>query len=1041
MNKVFKTVWNTSVEGWIVVLETSSSQKKSSKKIKKIVKNAIVTVVISMVAESTLANGIIEGDESIALGVDTAPATAKGDQVIAIGSQAFAKGQGATALGSYAKADGQNSTAVGQLTQAADGSTAIGGHAQASGNNATAIGASAIAHSAKSIAIGDKIEAEGTNAIAIGALAKGNDTIALGGNASAQGAIAVGQGIVSGEKSAAIGFNNTVSNKNTFVLGTGITTNMENSVLLGARSELSKVHDRAVVNKVVYIETQEDGSKIERELNANFAGTYDSKSNQATPGAVSVGSIGEERQIQNVGAGRISASSTDAINGSQLHAVFGEVVKLENKAISFVTLDENGKPKTKEIIILDENGKPVIGDDGQIKKETVPLNTDVRLGDTFNIKGATVDVVDGVSTLTVDTPYWNLATGENSDTTAVGGAVNTVNFVGDQNLKVTHSALQDEDGQPIGTQVNVTLADQIQLTNQGGLYISAKSESNPQSEIRIQQGNISIGGNQIHQVAAGKAATDAVNMSQLQSSGWNIITQNKDATGMVTGVTENVVNGRKEENKSSVQFDGDHNIQVTQTAQEVLDEDGNIVGNQAVLAIALKKDLDLTATGSITVGNTVLSNNGIIIQAPTSSGQAIVIQQSKVSFGGHVLTDVARGKDDSDAVNVSQLKDAIQQVDRDAGWVLTTNAGSAKENTTFIDAKDQVDFSGDRNISVSHTGNQVEIALNDKLDLSEKGVLNIGTTTLDSQGLTVGDILIQKDHVDFSDQKLNHVGAATEDHQAVNLGQLNQQIGTIEQNITYQVENSGWNLTGTDQKGQTVSGKIKPDNTVEFKAGISGNTLVQTQVTDAGAQVMLDLADQIKLTGSQGSLTIGAVQGKDQITIQQGNISVGGNQIHQLDAGTAAKDAINVTQLKDTIHVFGGDASFNEKTGEIISPTYNVNGGTYNNVGDALGALNQADIHLGDRVSNLQQSLNHRIDDVETRMSAGIASAMALEAAPYVPGKYTYSAATAHHNGQSALGVTLRKTADNGRWSLTGGVAKGSEGEPSLRLGVSGVID
>ena len=74
-------------------------------------------------------------------------------------------------------------------------------------------------------------------------------------------------------------------------------------------------------------------------------------------------------------------------------------------------------------------------------------------------------------------------------------------------------------------------------------------------------------------------------------------------------------------------------------------------------------------------------------------------------------------------------------------------------------------------------------------------------------------------------------------------------------------------------------------------------------------------------------------------------------------------------------------------------------------------------------------------------MSAGIASAMALETAPYVPGKYTYAAATAYHNGQAALGITLRKTADNGRWSLTGGVATGTEGDPSVRLGVSGIID
>lgn len=74
-------------------------------------------------------------------------------------------------------------------------------------------------------------------------------------------------------------------------------------------------------------------------------------------------------------------------------------------------------------------------------------------------------------------------------------------------------------------------------------------------------------------------------------------------------------------------------------------------------------------------------------------------------------------------------------------------------------------------------------------------------------------------------------------------------------------------------------------------------------------------------------------------------------------------------------------------------------------------------------------------------MSAGIAAAMALETAPYVPGKYTYAAATAYHNGQAALGVTLRKTADNGRWSLTGGVAAGTEGDPSTSWCIESLIN
>ena len=66
---------------------------------------------------------------------------------------------------------------------------------------------------------------------------------------------------------------------------------------------------------------------------------------------------------------------------------------------------------------------------------------------------------------------------------------------------------------------------------------------------------------------------------------------------------------------------------------------------------------------------------------------------------------------------------------------------------------------------------------------------------------------------------------------------------------------------------------------------------------------------------------------------------------------------------------------------------------------------------------------------------------MALESAPYVPGKFTYAAGAAYHGGENAFGVTLRRTADNGRWSVTGGIAKASAGDASFRIGISGVID
>ena len=83
---------------------------------------------------------------------------------------------------------------------------------------------------------------------------------------------------------------------------------------------------------------------------------------------------------------------------------------------------------------------------------------------------------------------------------------------------------------------------------------------------------------------------------------------------------------------------------------------------------------------------------------------------------------------------------------------------------------------------------------------------------------------------------------------------------------------------------------------------------------------------------------------------------------------------------------------------------------------------------------------NQRIHQLKKEMNAGIAAAMALETAPYVSGKFSYAVGAAHHGGENAIGVSFRRTADNGLWSISAGVAAATEGDPSVRIGISGVI-
>nr|WP_246012076.1 YadA-like family protein [Hydromonas duriensis] len=90
--------------------------------------------------------------------------------------------------------------------------------------------------------------------------------------------------------------------------------------------------------------------------------------------------------------------------------------------------------------------------------------------------------------------------------------------------------------------------------------------------------------------------------------------------------------------------------------------------------------------------------------------------------------------------------------------------------------------------------------------------------------------------------------------------------------------------------------------------------------------------------------------------------------------------------------------------------------------------------------NTINANVDNKLNDLDDKLSARIAASLALEAAPYIPGKLTYYSGVGYSGGQTALGVSLRKTADNGRWSISGGVAGSDKGGVNARIGVAGII-
>ncbi|ACA32638.1 Haemagluttinin domain protein [Histophilus somni 2336] len=226
-----------------------------------------------------------------------------GVQAISMGNKSKAQGNFAVALGNEANAKGESSFAIGRNSYANSWANAFGAAAKATGQISTALGWSAQASGERAQAIGPEAKASGKRALSFGS----------GTNTTAENGVSIGSQTNNYAMGAvSMGHNNIIqaSSKNAVVIGNNIHNTANNSVFLGDSS--------------AYVEKGETTGGIGK-VNGNYAGV-DAK------GVVSVGSKGNERRIQNVAAGLLSHRSTDAVNGSQLHATNQRVEEVNKDA-------------------------------------------------------------------------------------------------------------------------------------------------------------------------------------------------------------------------------------------------------------------------------------------------------------------------------------------------------------------------------------------------------------------------------------------------------------------------------------------------------------------------------------------------------------------------------------------------------------------------------------------------------------------------------------------------------------------------------------
>ena len=452
-----------------------------------------------------------------ALGVG---ASARADNSIAVGSAAVTEGRESTALGRRSYAGAQSATALGTLANAsAIVSTAVGNDAKASAIQASALGNGSNASGSGALALGAK-----SNASAADALATGSNSVA-----SSTNAVAVGKDSNSSAVNAiALGTSSNVSGVSAVVIGTQAKGTHENSVTLGSYSS-SAANDFDQTAKAL-----SSFGDTATSTTINYNGTSSTQT-----GAVSVGDGKLVRQIQNVGAGRITATSNDAVNGSQLYqAYYNAGFNIQNNGSETSRINTHGKVnfvngENTEVVVKDGKNAAEIKVNAKDTSASVEAGSDaitVTVGEPTKVTGK-----DGVTVTTVTNYKVDLsqkikdeiknAAGRGFNVTASASEGTVVNEVTEETVQSTATKMD---------KLTLDAGKNIKLTHKKGKVLSVAVSDTPTFKNVTTTGDLNVGGtvhahggldvhnNRIVNVADPKDPTDAVNKRYVDNAVKNI---------------------------------------------------------------------------------------------------------------------------------------------------------------------------------------------------------------------------------------------------------------------------------------------------------------------------------------------------------------------------------------------------------------------------------------------------------------------------------------------------------------------------------------
>ncbi|OAO47015.1 YadA-like family protein [Escherichia coli] len=990
MNKIFKVIWNPATGSYTVASETAKSRGKKSGRSKLLISALVVGGLLSSgVQASTALDGggasestpltdtwIAIGQGAKASSVDTSPSGGPGTSSIAIGQEAQS-GIGSTSLGFKSQATGERSVALGQTADATGNrAIAIGSGAKSTADYSLTLGNGSKAFAENATAIGKDARAEGKGSQAFGkvALATGENAIALGSNSNASGDNAVALGSTSqayGDSSLAIGELSETNAENAIALGKLSNASKINSIALGSNSTASGVGSVALGENSFAGGINSLALGSQSNANGDNAVALGVGSVAEQDNTVSVGNSTTQRKITNMAAGLILPGSTEAINGSQLHALSASVAarlgagagvngdgsinapsyKLKSgtynnvgEALLGIDNDTLHWDKTEgafsaSYIVKNADGSP---------KSSIAQNKIINVAK-GTISATSTDVVNGsqLYDLQQDALLWNgtaFSAAHGSDTTS----------------KITNVAK----GTVSATSTDVVNGSQLYDLQQdallwNGTAFSAAHGTEATSKItNVEDGTIS------------DTSKDAVNGSQLKETKDDVATNTANIATNTTDIATNTANIA--DNTTDI---ATNTANIATNTTDIATNTANIADNTANIAtnttdIATNTADIATNASSITTLNAdvdTLEKDALLWNGTAFSAKHGTEATSKIT--NVTAGDLTAGS--TDAVNGSQLKTTNDNVSTNTTNItnLTDSVGDLKDDSllwnktagAFSAAHGTEATSKITNLLAGKVSSDSTDAINGSqlygvadsftsylgggADISDAGVLTGPTYTIGGTDYTnVGDALAAI-NTSFSSSLGDALlwdataGKFSAKHGINNDPSVITDVANGAVSSTSSDAINGSQLYGvSDYIADALGGNavVNADGSITTPTyAIAGGSY--DNVGDALEAIDTTLDDALLWdeTANGGNGAFSAAHGKDKTASVITNVANGA-------VSATSSDAINGSQLYSTnkyiADALGGDAEVNAD-GTITAPTYTIANTDYNNVGEALDAL------------------------------------------------------------------------------------------------------